>query len=108
MPLLDLERMQMLGLGDDPEIHQVIEHFADALPGKVSQLRQWNDSGQSAAVAGLLHELQGSAANCGFRAVADKIHELRQHPELLKSSASGCPDLENIVKASREEWARLA
>lgn len=50
----------------DPEFKELVEYFVGELPNRIRDLEQACDSGDTAALRTLAHQLKGCAPNFGF------------------------------------------
>lgn len=77
---LDIERLARLGAFDDPAIAEIIQRFLDTLGQRFAGMESASACGDSRQVVRMAHQLHGSAANCGFEALAHACSGLHSSP----------------------------
>ena len=70
--LVDWEQIDMIADGYTPEFLEILREFATELPVLIAALSAAGKSNDVAEVARVAHQIKGSAANFGFRAVSAK------------------------------------
>jgi len=94
---IDRERLESIGALEDPGIQRIIERFFATLDEQLAEIAAAPDA------ARLLHRLRGSAANCGFPALAEACRAAEAEP--------GAPDrdagLADAARRAADAWAAL-
>ena len=67
---IDTDRLRRIGALDDPAVSVIIARFLTILDGRIEALEQAAAEGRTADLIAELHQLRGSAATCGFPAIA--------------------------------------
>jgi len=90
-PDIDSERLRSIGALEEPAVRQIIERFFQTLDEQLAGIAAAPDA------ARLLHRLRGSAANCGFPALAEACRAAELEP--------AAPDQETQLAAAARRAA---
>lgn len=82
-------------LAGDPDMHELVREFVDALPGKASQLQDMLAARDIESLARLAHQLKGSAGGYGFPAITD-------HAAQLEDTAKHTKDIQKLNDQVRQ------
>lgn len=78
---IDPDRLRRIGALDDPAVWVIITRFLTILDGRITALAQAAEEGRTADLVAELHQLRGSAATCGFPAIAALCSRAEAAPE---------------------------
>ena len=70
-PDVDCSRLVQIGAIEDPAVSEILDCFIEALDQRIDGLATAADEKENSTLNYLLHQLRGSAGNCGFSAIAD-------------------------------------
>jgi HPt (histidine-containing phosphotransfer) domain-containing protein len=70
-PDVDCSRLVQIGAIEDPAVSEILDSFIEALDLRIDGLAAAADEKELPSLHHLLHQLRGSAVNCGFSAIAD-------------------------------------
>jgi HPt (histidine-containing phosphotransfer) domain-containing protein len=98
IPDIDLERLRQIGAPGDPAVVAILQRFIDTLNGRVEGISA-AASVSPAEVSRQLHQLAGSAANCGFAALADFCRRGAFDP--------GSTELASLASRAAKAWNQL-
>lgn len=96
--LMDMNRLHSLGEMTDGAAYLVVARFIETLSGRIKAIAEALERGDSQTAGALVHQLKGSAANCGFPSLALILslpHEF---------SASEIAKLEACARESTSLW----
>ena len=91
--LMDIDRLHSLGEMTDGAAYLIVARFIDTLESRLKVIQEAVVTGDSQTAAALVHQLKGSAANCGFPSLAlilSQPHELKD------------PDIANLEACANE------
>lgn len=100
-PDLDLQRLHQIGAPEDPVVVAILQRFVATLDGRVAEVTA-AATVAPAALAHQLHQLAGSAANCGFAALADFCRRGEIEPETFDSTT-----LIALAESAAAAWNQL-
>jgi HPt (histidine-containing phosphotransfer) domain-containing protein len=100
-PDLDPQRLHQLGAPEDPGVVAILQRFVDGLDLRVAEIAA-AASDSPAALARQLHQLSGSAANCGFAALAECCRGGEADPGAFEPAA-----LVSLADRAAAAWNRL-
>ena len=85
---LDLDRLRRLGEQTNGLIFGIIDQFAESLLDRLAVMDRQLEQAESRR---LCHQIKGSAANCGFRLLAERLETASKqnapNPDELKTCA---------------------
>jgi len=87
---LDLERLKSLGELSDGNVYPIVDRFANSLLQRIHDLRDVVERHDSAGTKSLVHQLKGSALNCGFIMLAGLLSRPRENDQLDTDSLVRC------------------
>lgn len=98
IPDIDLKRLQEIGVPGDPAVVAILQRFVDTLKGRIAEISCLaSESPQE--VARQLHQLAGSAANCGFTALEQFCRQ--------SGSELNPGELAALAERATESWTQL-
>jgi HPt (histidine-containing phosphotransfer) domain-containing protein len=100
-PDLDLQRLQQIGAPEDPAVVAILQRFVTTLDGRVAEVTA-AAAEAPAALAHQLHQLAGSAANCGFAALADFCRKGEIEPGTFDAAT-----LSSLAESATAAWNQL-
>jgi HPt (histidine-containing phosphotransfer) domain-containing protein len=98
-PDIDPGHLKGIGALDDPAVRRIIERFFESLAERLAEIA----AAPGSAAARLLHRLRGSAANCGFPALAEACRAAEVEPDAPGRDAR----LADTARRAAEAWAAL-
>jgi two-component system sensor histidine kinase/response regulator len=83
-------------MGDTELAHAIVEGFIDDIPGQISKLKGYVQSGDTAAATRQAHTIKGASANVGAAALREAAYKLEEmgNGNDMAGVAEGLPKLE--------------
>ena len=100
-PDLDPQRLHQLGAPEDPGVVAILQRFVDSLDVRIAEIAA-AASDSPEALARQLHQLAGSAANCGFAALAECCRSGEADPGAFDPAS-----LASLAERAAASWNRL-
>lgn len=101
IPDLDPERLRQIGVPEDAAVIAILQRFVDTLGTRVAEITA-AACDSPPALARQLHQLGGSAANCGFAALADYCRTTEADPARFEASS-----LATLAERAATAWQRF-
>lgn len=101
IPDLDPERLRQIGVPEDDAVVAILQRFVDTLEGRVAEITA-TAAESPTALARQLHQLGGSAANCGFGALAECCRRGETDPAAFEAST-----LATLAERAATAWQCL-
>ena len=88
--LLDFERLRSLAELTGGNAYRIVDHFTDTLPDRIREIATVVEQRDASATSALVHQLKGSAANCGFVNLASILGKPRENGVLETAALEKC------------------
>jgi HPt (histidine-containing phosphotransfer) domain-containing protein len=92
-----------MGAFNNPEVAHIIDQFLRTLDERVAAMVEALTANNTVLLSQLAHQLVGSAANCGFPALAEMCRLWCQSPRAFDAGA-----FHAAAERARREWAQMA
>lgn len=94
----------MTSLSNDPRFGEIIARFIDALPQRVSEMREQRGAERNASVRTLAHRLKGAAGSYGYPGISD----LARRVETLCEANANDQEIAGAIEELAVEADRVA